>query len=762
MSTPLTQIGPYRVVTTLGHGGMATVYLAEDARHGRQVAIKVMKPGTTAALAPERFLREIEMVARLTHPHILPLHDSGSADGQLYYVMPYIAGGSLRARLDRERRLPIEDAINVARGIASAIGHAHQQGLVHRDIKPENILLSDGLPLVADFGVARTTVRALPPGAETVAGVPAITREGVVIGTPTYMAPEQAFGDDAVDGRADIYALGCVLYEMLAGEPPFRAASVAALLMRHVSDPVPPLASLRPDVPDAVTRVVEQALAKRPDQRFATTAAFIEALHAATAGGTQPVAAVALRPPAGVTVAVLPFESLGGSPEDASLGDGICDELIHTLGRLDGVRVTARGSSFMFRERRADVRAIGAQLNVSSVIDGTIKRSGKRLRVTVQLINVADGFQVWSERYDREVDDVFALEEDIAGAIADVLRVRFAGGGRAPAANFAAYERYLMGRHHWNRRTPKDLDTALEHLAAATQIDPAFAPAWGATGLCYVTLNLYGVRPPADVIALAREAVDRALTLDRSETGALTARACIRSIHDWDAAGAERDFKEVMAAAPSDATAQHWYATNLLAPLGRFDEARAVLTRARELDPLSASILVSAGFVSYLGGDVPGAIAQFERALSLDPSFSAARYFLGPALMAAGRADDAVAMLEAAAAGMGHSPESMAALATVCAERGDRERAEALLAGLVAASAKRYVSPALISMVRASLGDLDAAVADMERAIDARAVEVMWLDVRPAFAPLRGDARFPALLARRQAARRFAAVTRTE
>ena len=379
----------------------------------------------------------------------------------------------------------------------------------------------------------------------------------------------------------------------------------------------------------------------------------------------------------------------------------------------------------------------------------------------MQLINVADGFQVWSERYDREIDDVFALEDDIAGAIADVLRVRFAGGGRAPAVNFAAYERYLMGRHHWNRRTPRDLDTALEHLAAATEIDPGFAPAWGATGLCYVTLNLYGVRPPADVIARAREAVDRALTLDRSDTGALTARACIRSIHDWDAAGAERDFKEVMAAAPSDATAQHWYATNLLAPLGRFDEARAVLTRARELDPLSASILVSAGFVSYLSGDVRGAIAQFERALSLDPAFSAARYFLGPALMAAGRADDAVAMLEAAAAGMGHSPESMAALATVCADRGDRERAEALLSGLVAASATRYVSPALTSMVRAALGDLDAAVADMERAIDARAVEVMWLDVRPAFAPLRADPRFPELLARRQAARRLAAVTRT-
>jgi len=756
---PGMKIGPYPVVGTLGQGGMATVYLAEDARHGRLVAIKVMKPDTAAAIGHDRFLREIETIARLSHPHILPLYDSGSSDGQLFFVMPHIDGPSLRARLQAERRLTIDESLRLARGIASALGHAHQHGLVHRDVKPANILLSDGIALVADFGVARAASRELDAQAETSVGMAALTTSGVIIGTPQYMAPEQAFGDPNIDGRADIYALGCVLYEMLAGEPPFNGDSAHVLLRQHTSDPVPPIRKIRADVPEALAYAIEKALAKSPTDRFATTVEFMDALTRATAApnATTMVAAPPPPQPEGFTIAVLPFQTAGGSADDACLADGICDELIHTLGRIGGVRVTARGSSFLFRERTADIRTIGTKLNVGSVIDGTLRRAGKRLRLTAELINVADGFQVWSERYDREVEDVFALEDDIAGAIASVLRVRLAGATHAPAANFEAYERYLMGLHHWNKRTPQDLETALTHLTAATTMDPAFAPAWGATGLSYVTLALYGLRAPTDVIALARTAVERALQIDRNETAALSARACIRSIHDWDWDGAERDFREVIASSPSDATSQQWYATNLLAPLGRFTEAKAALARARELDPLSPSIIVSIGLVSYLAGDATSAIAHMERALALDPTFSAARYFLGAPLMAAGRATDAIRSLEAAADGMGQSPEVLAALATALALNGDRTRAESLLTTL---DVTRYVSPALTAMVHVGLGDLDAAFADMERAIDARAVEVIWLDVRPVWARLREDPRYPALIARRTAARRLAAVTR--
>ena len=754
------QFGPYSVLATLGEGGMATVYLAHDAKHGRRVALKVMKAETSEAIGPERFLREIETVARLTHPHILPLYDSGSEAGRLYYVMPHITGGSLRARLDRDRTLPVAEAIRLAQHVAAALEHAHQQGLVHRDIKPENVLIADGIALVADFGIARSTGAALEPTAETRAMPAPITRAHVLLGTPQYMAPEQAFGDGPADARADIYALGCVLFEMLVGRPPFTAATVPALLMRVATEPPPPILALRPDVNAAVAAVIEKALSKQPGDRFASAAELGDALGAAlTAPATAAISTAAPAPAPGVRLAVLPFQNLGGAPDDACLSDGICDELIHTLGRMDGVRVTARGSSFLFRERRTDVRAIGAELNVTQILDGTLRRAGKRVRVTAQLVNAADGFQTWSERYERELDDVFALQDDIAGAIAAVLQVKLRGAA-AGAASFEAYEQYLVGLQHWNRRTPQDLERALEALARAVRLDPKFAPAWGATAMCQVTRLLYGAAAPPDIIVPARDAADRALALDRREVSALTARACIRAVHDWEMDAAERDFREVMAAAPSDAIAHQWCAVNLLAPLGRLDEARAMLDRARELDPLSPSVLVSAALVASLAGAVDEGIALCERALALDPSFSAARYFLGPMLAAAGRPHDAVAALETAAEGMRRSAEVLAALAVVAAGAGDADRARVLLAELERAAASRYVSPALTATVRAALDDLDGAFADLHRAVDVRAAEVIWFEVRNVYARLRADPRFEQIRARRVGERIVAERTR--
>ena len=743
------------MLSLIGEGGMASVYLARDLRHGRSVAIKVMKPALATVIGRERFLREIETIARLVHPHILPLYDSGASGDDLYYVMPYVPGPSLEARLRRDRQLAVEEALRIALGVASALGHAHASGLVHRDVKPSNILLLDGIPLLADFGVARSSVASTWPDtdAETSAGVAPLTTRGSIIGTPQYMAPEQVFGDPALDGRADLYALGCVLYEMLAGVPPF-SGPPAMVLRQHAQDAVPPIRGKRPDVSEALANVIEHALVKRPADRFGTAAEFMEAL--ASAGNparSAPTGSATTVAPADSTVAVLPFENVGGSADDTYLADGICDELIHVLGRMKGVRVTARTSSFLFRQRTADVRQIGAQLKVKSIIDGTLRRAGHRLRLSVQLINVDDGFQLWSERYDREVDDVFALQEDIARAIASALRTTLEGHARVPAVNFEAYEQYVIGLHHWNRRSPQALGKAREHLTRALDLDPSLAAAAGSLALCHVTVGLYGLDAPRLTMPIARAAAERALALDPEEPGALAARACIRAVYDWDAEDAERHFQTAISAAPSNATARQWFAVNLLAPFGRFDEARACLVRARELDPLSPSAMVSAGFVEFLAGDVARGIAHCERALALDPEFSAGRYFLGPMLMAAGRPTAAVDALEQAAEATGRSPEVVAALAAVYAERGDRDKAEGLLAELHTTAAARFVSPGLTSMVRAALGDLDGAVADMERAIDARAVEVIWLGVRPAYAALRSDPRFPALAARRDAAR---------
>src|SRR5437879_4647241 len=379
----------YAIDRELGHGGTATVYLAHDLKHSRSVAIKVLRPELAAALGAERFLREIEIAARLTHPHILPLHDSGEAKGFLYYVMPFVDGESLRDRLKREPQLPVEEAVRIAREVATALSHAHSQDVVHRDIKPENILLSGGEAVVADFGIARAIVAA---GAET------LTDTGLAVGTPGYMSPEQAMAQQHIDGRADIYALGCVLYEMLAGHPPFLGTTAQEILARHTLDPVPPLRTIRPELPAAVDRALGRALAKTPADRFATPAAFIEALT--QAGAALPLARRAARPglfvAAGVaalvagyvlltrrsgssdgpgpSIAVLPFKNIGGDVSNEPFSDGMTDEITTALGKVDGLRVAARSVVFRFKGNNVVPEETGKQLHVLYVLDGGVRQ----------------------------------------------------------------------------------------------------------------------------------------------------------------------------------------------------------------------------------------------------------------------------------------------------------------------------------------------------------------------------------------------------
>jgi TolB-like protein len=392
----------YRIEHTLGRGGMATVFLAEDLKHGRRVAIKVLDPEVAAAIGAERFLGEIATVARLTHPHILPLHDSGVADGLLYYVMPYVEGESLRDRLAREKQLPLEDALRIAREVADALDYAHRRGIVHRDIKPENILLDEQHATVADFGVAR---------AIAAVGDEKLTRTGATIGTPSYMSPEQVAGG-SVDARTDVYALGCVLYEMLAGQAPFTGPTAESIAFQHLNAAPPRVTLLRPSVPGQVEQVITKALAKTPADRFATGVEFVDAasllgdLTSVRSQRFAPKLASSRRGPS--SVAVLPFVDMSPAKDQEYLGDGIAEELINALVRVQNLRVVARTSAFAFKGANVDVREIGHKLNVDTVLEGSVRTLGNRLRVTAQLISVADGFHLWSERFDRELVDVFA------------------------------------------------------------------------------------------------------------------------------------------------------------------------------------------------------------------------------------------------------------------------------------------------------------------------------------------------------------------
>ncbi|MGI8499177.1 MAG: protein kinase domain-containing protein [Gemmatimonadaceae bacterium] len=461
----------YTIERELGRGGMATVYLAEEKKHGRKVAIKVMRPELAASVGATRFLREIGIAARLSHPHIVPLIDSGDADGLLYYVSPFVRGGSLRDLLQRDGRLPIRDVLRIVQEVGMGLDYAHRAGFVHRDVKPENILFADGHALLADFGVARA--RCAADGAS-------VTDAGIVLGTPEYMSPEQASGEPDLESRSDVYSLACVVFEMLAGEPPFRGDGARAVMAKHVTEEPRSIRALRPETSSAIGAAIATALAKDPDRRFASVAEFVEAIQASTPERGLPFRAATL------SIAVLPFVNVSADPGNEYLSDGITDELIDGLSKLKTLRVASRTSVFALKGKPQDVRVIGTLLGASVVLEGTVRKDGQRLRITAQLTSISDGRLIWSQRYDRELSDVFTIQDEIARTIVTTLRATsFADLGEPVAkrhtASVKAYGLYLRGRYAWNKRTQEGVAEGIEYFEQAIREDPQYALAY--TGL---------------------------------------------------------------------------------------------------------------------------------------------------------------------------------------------------------------------------------------------------------------------------------------
>jgi serine/threonine protein kinase len=454
----------YTIEQTVGSGGMATVYLARDLKHQRHVAVKVLRPELAAALGSERFLREIRVTANLQHPHILPLYDSGEANGFLYYVMPYVEGESLRDCLNRQPQLAIDQALRITEQVASALDFAHRHDVIHRDIKPENILLHEGEAMVADFGISL---------AVSAAGGERLTETGFSLGTPEYMSPEQATAE-RVDGRTDTYSLACVLYEMLTGEPPYGGTTAQAILAKRFSDPVPSARRLRESIPVPMDSAITRALARTPADRFTDAKDFAAAL---TMSAVEVEAET-------VSIAVLPFANLSPNPDDEYLSDGISEEIINSLAHVPDLKVIARTSVFAFKGTNDDVRDIGARLGVNRVLEGSVRRSGQKLRVTAQLIRAADGQHIWSERFDRGSEDAFAIQDEIAAAVVQKLSSDIAPSSQARqsggTANPEAYELYLRGRYYLGRATDEWVRKAADCFEQACSLDPSFAQAYAA------------------------------------------------------------------------------------------------------------------------------------------------------------------------------------------------------------------------------------------------------------------------------------------
>ncbi|MFI5232322.1 MAG: protein kinase [Gemmatimonadales bacterium] len=730
--------GVYTLEREVGRGGMALVYLARDHKHDRPVAVKVLREEVAANLGAQRFLLEIGTAARLQHPHIVPIYDSGSWDSRLYLVMPYIDGESLRERLEREQRLPLSEALRLTVEVAEALSFAHSRNVVHRDIKPENILLYQRHAMVVDFGIAKAL-----SSRET----ETVTVDGMFVGTPLYMAPEQMFGDPPVDERADIYGLATVLYEMLEGSPPFTGPSAVAILSRKAA--MPASAPRRPidELPPHVERALLKALERERDQRFASVADFAEAL---TASPAKPVSARRASTTTTPSVAVLPFVNASADPENEYFSDGISEDLIHALSRLPTLRVVARTSAFAFKGRVPDVRAIGAELGVATILTGSVRRSGTRIRITTDLMDVATGLALWSERYDRELTDVFAVQDEISRAIVDTLRVRLLGGPArivdTPTANFSAYESYLKGRFEWSQRTPASMARALEHLNHAVAADPAFTLAFAGLADCYLTLAIYGVVAPADAMPQAIAAADQALLLQPGSPDALTARASVRALYRFDWRGAEADYLAALAAREQSPVTHQWYAMHLLAPRGRLAEARAHVARARELDPLSPPIAASAGILRLYERDAERAVHELGLVLEQHPAFGLAHYFQGLALTELGRHAAAIAALDRAALLSGGSAETRSALALAHARGGNAAASREIVASLARAADDGYVSPVLFAQNYAALGETDRALESLESALAGRAADLPLVTLRPSFDLLAGLPRFGAIL----------------
>ena len=734
----------YTINRELGRGGMATVYLAEDLKHRRLVALKVLSPDLGAALGKDRFLREIDIAARLTHPHILPLHDSGEADGLLYYVMPYVEGQSLRGRLVRERQLPLEDALHITRQVADALCYAHSRDVVHRDIKPENILFQSGHAVVSDFGIAR---------AIGVAGGGSVTGTGIAVGTPGYMSPEQTRGIAQLDGRSDLYSLGCVLYEMLAGDPPFTGWSAQAILARQEFEPLPRLRTVRDTVPEWLEQAVARALAKAPADRFATAADFIAALiQPRTVTGEEPAAALVQPPAAANSIAVLPFLNMSADPENEYFSDGMTEEIVHALSAVGSLRVASRTSSFAFKGATQNIRTIGEKLQVRTVLEGSVRRADTKLRVTAQLINAADGFHLWSATYEREMKDVFAIQDEIARAIVSALKVKLTDEPSLAlveprTANVEAYALYLKARYFWRRKSASGLKKGIEYFQQAIAVDPGYSLAYAGLADSHIALGYYGYLPPKDVFPPAKAAADAAIRIDDGLAEAHTARACVSLLYDWDWLGAERGFQRAIELKQGYPTAHFWYACYLWA-VGRTEDSCEEASRALELAPLSLVGHANLGWALYFGRKFDAAIAQCQKSLELDPRYLFTYTVLGQAYLAASRYDEAIGALQSAVRFSGGLSFTTATLGYAYAKAGKRREARKVLQSLKQRSGAEYVPPFCVALVYAGLGDRDQAFACLDRAYEERSYWLAYLKTWPLVDDLRADVRFTALLGR--------------
>ncbi len=745
-------VAHFTILERLGGGGMGVVFTALDNSLHRRVALKFLSEAVSSdPQALDRFQREARSASALNHPNICTIYEIGQHRGQHFIAMELLEGRTLAEHVGG-RPLPTDEVLDLAVQIADGLAAAHEQGIIHRDIKPANIFVTGRhLVKLLDFGLAKPVLARPAAADKTLTADAFLTAPGTVPGTAAYMSPEQACGED-LDARSDIFSFGAVLYEMATGRQAFSGKTMAVLFDAILHQAPASAARLNSKIPGGLESIIAKALEKDRRLRYQRAADLREDLRRLRRGLEPAVGRSTLptgtKPPG--SLAVLPFTNLSAEKENEYFSDGLAEEIINALTRLPGLRVTARTSSFAFRGKDADVREIGARLNVEHILEGSVRKAGNRIRVTAQLVSASDGLYQWSGRYDRELTDVFAIQDEICQALVDKLRVELVEGRplvKRYTENVEAYNLYLKARYHLYKFTPEGLSRSKDYFEQAVAVDPNYALAWCGLAGFYWHLGFFGYLPPRAAIEGFGQATSKALELDDLLPDAHADAALLR-VNDYDWKGAEPEFERALELAPWSDEVSVLYDYYYLVPMKRLEDAVAASRAALDLDPLSPFLQWRLGYRYYLIRQWDRAIEQCQSALELDPHYFAALAFLAFSRLQQGGFDEAILTLENAARFMGRGPLSLGWLGLGYGRSGRTEEAKRILAELQEVARQTYVLPSSIAEVHIGLGDLDGAFEWFGKAIDERDKFALHIHVDPTFDALRTDPRYPALIRR--------------